>query len=256
MTAPDFELRLAKSDADLIAAQRLRYDVFVRELGGDGPLVDHENGLERDAFDPFYDHLILFDHARAGSPAIGVYRLLRGEKLNTPEGPDHFYSEAEYDLSVLKASGRKLLELGRSCLHPDYRGGAAMMHLWGGLAQYVDAHGIEILFGVASFHGTDVDALKAPLSLLHHRHLAPEAIRVRAQPDVFQPMDLMREDQIDRPAAMRAVPALIKGYLRLGGFVGEGAFVDHVFNTTDVCLIIDMALVNDRSRAIYAGGKA
>lgn len=256
MTAPDFELRLAKSDADLIAAQRLRYDVFVRELGGDGPLVDHENGLERDAFDPFYDHLILFDHARAGSPAIGVYRLLRGEKLNTPEGPDHFYSEAEYDLSILKASGRKLLELGRSCLHPDYRGGAAMMHLWGGLAQYVDAHGIEILFGVASFHGTDVDALKAPLSLLHHRHLAPEAIRVRAQPDVFQPMDLMREDQIDRPAAMRAVPALIKGYLRLGGFVGEGAFVDHVFNTTDVCLIIDMALVNDRSRAIYAGGKA
>lgn len=256
MTAPDFELRLAKSDADLIAAQRLRYDVFVRELGGDGPLVDHENGLERDAFDPFYDHLILFDHARAGAPAIGVYRLLRGEKLNTPEGPDHFYSEAEYDLSILKASGRKLLELGRSCLHPDYRGGAAMMHLWGGLAQYVDAHGIEILFGVASFHGTDVDALKAPLSLLHHRHLAPEAIRVRAQPDVFQPMDLMPEDQIDRPAAMRAVPALIKGYLRLGGFVGEGAFVDHVFNTTDVCLIIDMALVNDRSRAIYAGGKA
>lgn len=256
MTAPEFELRLAKSDADLIAAQRLRYDVFVRELGGDGPLVDHENGLERDAFDPFYDHLILFDHARAGAPAIGVYRLLRGEKLNTPDGPDHFYSEAEYDLSILKASGRKLLELGRSCLHPDYRGGAAMMHLWGGLAQYVDAHGIEILFGVASFHGTDVDALKAPLSLLHHRHLAPEAIRVRAQPDVFQPMDLMREDQIDRPAAMRAVPALIKGYLRLGGFVGEGAFVDHVFNTTDVCLIIDMALVNDRSRAIYAGGKA
>ncbi len=255
MTAPQFELRLAKSDADLIAAQRLRYDVFVRELGGDGPLVDHENGLERDAFDPFYDHLILFDHAREGTPAVGVYRLLRGEKLNTADGPEHFYSEAEYDLSILKASGRKLLELGRSCLHPDYRGGAAMMHLWGGLANYVEEHGIEILFGVASFHGTDVDALKAPLSLLHHRHLAPEAIRVRAQPEVFQPMDLMPENEIDRPAAMRAVPALIKGYLRLGGFVGDGAFVDHVFNTTDVCLIIDMSLVNDRSRAIYAGGK-
>lgn len=255
MTAPKFELRLAQSGADLIAAQRLRYDVFVHELGGDGPLVDHENGLERDTFDPFYDHLILFDHAREGSPAVGVYRLLRGEKLNTPAGPEHFYSEAEYDLSVLKASGRKLLELGRSCLHPDYRGGAAMMHLWGGLANYVEEHGIEILFGVASFHGTDVDALKAPLSLLHHRHLAPEAIRVRAQPNVYQSMDLMPESEIDRPAAMRAVPALIKGYLRLGGFVGEGAFVDHVFNTTDVCLIIDMSLVNDRSRAIYAGGK-
>lgn len=192
---------------------------------------------------------------REGSPAVGVYRLLRGEKLNMPDGPEHFYSEAEYDLSILKASGRKLLELGRSCLHPDYRGGAAMMHLWGGLARYVEEHGVEILFGVASFHGTDIEALSAPLSLLHHRHLAPEDIRVRAQPEVFQPMDLMQEREIDRPAAMRAVPALIKGYLRLGGFVGEGAFVDHVFNTTDVCLIIDMSLVNDRSRAIYAGGK-
>lgn len=256
MIVPEFELRLAQSDADLRAAQRLRYDVFVRELGGDGPLVDHENGLERDAFDPFYDHLILFDHAREGSPAVGVYRLLRGEKLKTPQGPNHFYSEAEYDLSILKASGRKLLELGRSCLHPDYRGGAAMMHLWTGLAAYVDKHQIEILFGVASFHGTDVDALKAPLSLLHHRHLAPVDIRVRAQPNAYQKMDLLPEKAIDRPAAMRAVPALIKGYLRLGGFVGDGAFVDHAFNTTDVCLIIDMTRVNDRSRAIYAGEKA
>ncbi|SMR71900.1 ornithine-acyl[acyl carrier protein] N-acyltransferase [Aliiroseovarius halocynthiae] len=256
MTAPDFELRLAQSDADLIAAQRLRYDVFVRELGGNGSLVDHERGLERDAFDPFYDHLILFDNAREGSPAVGVYRLLRGDKLKTPGGPDHFYSEAEYDLSILKASGRKLLELGRSCLHPDYRGGAAMMHLWTGLAAYVEQHKIEILFGVASFHGTDVEALKASLSVLHHRHLAPASIRVRAQPDAFQPMDLLPESQIDRPAAMRAVPALIKGYLRLGGFVGEGAFVDHAFNTTDICLIIDMAQVNDRARAIYAGGAA
>ena len=256
MTAPDFELRLAQSDADLRAAQRLRYDVFVKELGGDGPLVDHDQGLERDAFDPFYDHLILFDHAREGSPAVGVYRLLCGDKLGREGGPEHFYSEAEYDLSILKASGRKLLELGRSCLHPDYRGGAAMMHLWTGLAAYVDAHQIEILFGVASFHGTDVGALQAPLSLLHHRNLAPDYIRVRAQPDVYQTMDLLPEEQIDRPAAMRAVPALIKGYLRLGGFVGDGAFVDHTFNTTDICLIIDMNLVNEKSRAIYAGGKS
>ncbi|MCK0143697.1 GNAT family N-acyltransferase [Aliiroseovarius sp. F20344] len=255
MAAPDFELRLAQSEADLIAAQKLRYDVFIRELGGDGPLVDHETGLERDSFDPFYDHLILFDHAREGSPAVGVYRLLRGDKIGASDGPDHFYSEAEYDLTVLKASGRKLMELGRSCLHPDYRGGAAMMHLWSGLAEYVDQHGIEILFGVASFHGTDVDALKGPLSLLHHRHLAPEVIRVQAQTDVFQSMDLLPEDAINRPAAMREVPSLIKGYLRLGGFVGEGAYIDHVFNTIDVCLIIDMSLVSEKHKAIYSGAK-
>ncbi len=246
---PKFVLRLARDDADLRAAQKLRYDVFVRELGSDGPLVDHENGLERDRFDPFYDHLVLFDEARKGAPAVGVYRVLRDDQI---DGPGQFYSEAEYDLSVLKASGRKLLELGRSCLHPDYRGGSAMMVLWTGLADYIEQHNIEVLFGVASFHGTDIDALKAPLSLLHHRYLAPEDLRVCAHPDVYQDMNLCAEADIDRPKAMRSVPALIKAYLRLGGYVGQGAYVDHSFNTTDVCLIMDTNKMSAKHKAIYS----
>ncbi|MCK8463598.1 GNAT family N-acyltransferase [Aliiroseovarius sp. S1339] len=254
MPQPDFVLRLAQDEADLIAAQRLRYDVFVDELGGSGDLVDHDARLERDAFDPYFDHLILFDRARPGTPAVGVYRLLRGARLSdTPGALNRFYSEDEYDLSVLKNSGRNLLELGRSCLHPDYRGGSAMVVLWGGLADYVAEHKIEVLFGVASFHGTDIDLLKAPLSLLHHRHLAPEGLRVRAQPAQFQTMNLMAEDQIDRPAAMRAVPSLIKAYLRLGGFVGEGAYIDHDFNTTDVCLIMDTEQMSAKHTAFYTG---
>ena len=124
-----------------------------------------------------------------------------------------------------------------------------MYHLWSGLAAYVAAHDIEILFGVASFHGTDVDALAAPLSLLHHRHLAPPELRVRAQPSAFQRMDLIADDALDR----RQVPSLIKAYLRLGGFVGEGAFIDHAFNTTDVCLILDTALMNQRQARLYQG---
>ncbi|MBT2132157.1 GNAT family N-acetyltransferase [Aliiroseovarius lamellibrachiae] len=245
---PQFVLRLARDADDLRAAQKLRYDVFVRELGSDGPLVDHKEGLERDAFDPFYDHLVLFDKSREDMPAVGVYRLLRSDQIS---GPGQFYSEAEYDVSTLKASGRKLLELGRSCLHPEYRGGAAMMVLWNGLADYVAAHKIEVLFGVASFHGTDIETLKAPLSLLHHRHLAPEDLRVCALPDVYQEMNLLPENQIDRPKAMRAVPALIKAYLRLGGYVGQGAFVDHSFNTTDVCLIMDTNKMSATHKAIY-----
>ena len=245
---PQFVLRLARDADDLRAAQKLRYDVFVRELGSDGPLVDHKEGLERDAFDPFYDHLVLFDKSREDMPAVGVYRLLRSDQIS---GPGQFYSEAEYDVSTLKASGRKLLELGRSCLHPEYRGGAAMMVLWNGLADYVAAHKIEVLFGVASFHGTDIETLKAPLSLLHHRHLAPEDLRVCALPDVYQEMNLLPENQIDRPKAMRAVPALIKAYLRLGGYVGQGAFVDHCFNTTDVCLIMDTNKMSATHKAIY-----
>ena len=130
-----------------------------------------------------------------------------------------------------------------------------MFHLWSGLASYVAAHEIDILFGVASFHGTDADALAGPLSLLHHRHLAPQELRVRARAEAFLAMDILPEDTLDRKAAMRAVPALIKAYLRLGGRVGEGAFIDHAFNTTDVCLILDTAQMNDRQARLYQGSE-
>lgn len=242
---PDFTVRLAQDGADLRAAQRLRYDVFVRELGGTGQMVDHQVGLERDRFDPYGDHLLLCDGARSGD-VVGVYRLLRSDQAARA---GQFYSEDEYDLAPLKASGRRLLELGRSCVHADYRGGAAMVHLWQGLAAYVDAHGIEILFGVASFRGTDVSALAHPLSYLHDRHLAPQDLRVRAR--MFQPMDLLAPERIDRKRAVLETPALIKAYLRLGGGVGEGAFVDHAFCTTDVCLVMDTARMNDRQKALY-----
>ncbi|MFB9150711.1 GNAT family N-acetyltransferase [Roseovarius ramblicola] len=248
--APRFRAELAHDPADIEAAQRLRYEVFVEELGGDGPLVDHAARLERDRFDPVFDHLILRDLSRAGA-VVGVYRLLREEGAARA---GQFYSEDEYDLAPLRASGRRLLELGRSCVARPYRGGEALYQLWQGLARYVERHGIEVLFGVASFHGTDVGALAQPLSLLHHRHLAPPALRVRAREGHFQPMDLVAETDVDRFAAMRAVPALIKAYLRLGGCVGEGAYVDHAFNTTDVCLVMDTALLSARQRALYTRG--
>ncbi|WP_281994620.1 GNAT family N-acetyltransferase [Ruegeria faecimaris] len=245
---PSFTVKLAENDTELRAAQRLRYDVFIRELGGGGEMVDHNAGLERDRFDPYFDHMLAIDDQ--SGKVVGVYRLLPGDRASEI---GQFYSEDEYDLSILKQGGRKLLELGRSCLHPDYRGGTAMYHLWNGLAAYVAEREIEVLFGVASFHGTDPQALAQPLSMLHHNHLAPPDLRVRAQPEVFQPMDMLDSDKLDRRAAMVQVPALIKAYLRLGGFVGEGAFIDHMFNTTDVCLILDTARMNERQRRIYGG---
>ena len=245
---PDFRVKLADTPDELRAAQRLRYEVFVRELGGGGDLVDHDAGLECDRFDPYFDHMILTEQGR--DAVIGVYRLLRSDRADAAGG---FYSEREYDLTPLKASGRRLLELGRSCVHPDYRGGMAMHSLWQGLAAYVARHRIEVLFGVASFHGTDVGAIAAPLSLLHHRHLAPSELRVRARE--FQPMDLLLPDGIDKAAAMLQVPSLIKAYLRLGGYVGEGAYVDHAFNTTDVCLIMDTAKLNARQARMYKGDR-
>lgn len=250
------DVRLAETEADLRASERLRYKVFVEELGGDGALVDHAGRFERDRFDPYFDHLVLVDRRRdAGAldHVVGVYRLMPGERAADAGG---FYSEGEYDLSPLLATGRKLLELGRSCVHPDYRGGIALMRLWQGLGAYVLRHGAEILFGVASFHGTDIERLAQPLSHLHHAYLAPPELRVRARNDVFQTMDLVPEDQIDRVAAMRAVPPLIKSYLRLGGFVGHGAFIDRAFNTTDICLILDTKRLSPQDRARFGGGAA
>lgn len=246
-----FTLRLARDSRDLAAAQRLRYRVFVEELGADGPLIDHDARLERDAFDDVFDHLLLIDdrrNAAALDDVVGVYRLLPGSKLSPGE---RFYSESEFDLTALRASGRELLELGRSCVHQDYRGGSAMLLLWNSLAEYVLARGIEVMFGAASFHGTDVAALAQPLAYLHHNHLAPEALRVRAIGPNAQGMDLVPVVGLDRRAAMLGTPALIKAYLRLGGFVGDGAYVDHDFNTTDVCLVMDTAQMSARHRKFY-----
>lgn len=249
------ELRLARDARDLAAAQRLRYRVFVQELGGDGPLVDHAAQLERDAFDPLFDHLVLVDRRRdpAGlDHVVGVYRLLPSDRVG-PSG--RFYSEGEYDLTPLRASGRRLLELGRSCVDAGHRGGSAMYLLWNGLADYVLDRGIEVLFGTASFHGTDVAALAQPLAWLHHHHLAPPPLRVTARGPERAAMDLLAPAALDRKAAMLATPALIKAYLRLGGFVGDGAWVDRDFNTTDVCLVMDTARMSEKHRDFYVRRK-
>ncbi len=247
-------LRLASSDEDLRAAERLRYRVFVEELGGDGPLVDHQGRFERDRFDPYFDHLVLVDMRRdtdALDHVVGVYRLMTDGRARAC---GQFYSADEYDLSPLIGSGRKLLELGRSCVHPDYRRGLALHLLWRGLADYVENNDIEVLFGVASFHGTEISALAEPLSHLYQTHLAPPELRVRAQEAAYQQMNLVPQEQIDRVSAMKAVPALIKSYLRLGGYVGDGAFVDHAFNTTDICLILDTTRLTEAMRQRLARG--
>lgn len=240
-TAPKYQVSLARSEADIRAAQRLRYEVFVDELGGNGDEIDHVAQIEADAFDAHADHLLLRDLRGDPDDVIGVYRLMTEAHA---KAAGRFYSANEFDLTPLLSSGLTLLELGRSCLRPAHRGGPALMALWQGLAGYVADRGIDILFGTASFHGTDLTALQQPISHLHAAYLAPEPLRVtstmRPQPDLLPP------EQIDRKAAMRDTPALIKSYLKLGGAIGQGVYVDAAFNTTDVCLILD-------TKQIYAG---
>ena len=247
----NFVLRLARSERDLRAAQRLRYKVFVEELGAAGNGVDTEHRLETDRFDSWFDHLLLIDRRRDEENlehVVGVYRLLRDEVASQCGG---YYSDSEFDLSVLKNSGKRLLELGRSCVHRDYRESAAIYLLWNGLADYVLSHRIEIMFGVASFHGLDLSQFRHSMAYLHHRHLAPEDRRVRVPEAHYQSLNLMPLEEVDRRVALAAIPALIHGYMRMGAFVGDGAYIDREFNTIDVCVIVDIERMSARHRGFY-----
>ena len=248
-----FTVRLAETEDDVAAAQRLRYRVFVEEMGADASPEERAARREWDEFDPYFDHLILIDNEAASDDpldrVVGVYRLMTGAMAKKGIG---FYGATEYDLTKLVEYPRETLELGRSCVGGGHRGGAGMHLLWTGLGQYVAERGVEIMFGVASFHGADIAPLAQPLSWLHHNHLAPEDLRVRTLPEHFQSMDLLPPDQISKVEAMRLIPALIKAYLRLGGFVGEGAYIDRDFNTVDVCLLMDTSRMVERYRAFYS----
>ncbi|MCC7319792.1 MAG: GNAT family N-acetyltransferase [Rubellimicrobium sp.] len=244
---PRFDLRLARDTDDLRAAQALRYRIFATELGARGASVDHAAALERDRFDPHCDHLLLLE--RDSGRLAGVTRIMDATGAARAGG---FYCAEEFDLGPLLASGRKLLETGRTCLDPDFRGTTAMFLLWQGLARIVEDRGIGILFGAASFPGTDPGALAGPLAWLFAHHLAPPALRVRARG--AQPGRWATPAPTDRRAAMLATPALIKAYLRLGGMVGEGAWIDRDFGTTDVCMILDATRMEAARHTIAACG--
>ena len=240
---PCFEVRFARSADDLEAVQRLRYDVFVTELGAESPMIDHNERRETDKFDAVADHLMLLDlNLDNAQQVVGVYRIMNAAQAIESKG---FSCESEYNLDGLKTTDRTLLELSRSCLHPDYRGGIAMYQMWRRLGQHIAATQTDILFGVASFLGADPLVHADALNMLAANHLSVFNVQSRA------PVALPQR-QFDKKQALRATPALIKAYLRLGGAVGQGAFVDHAFNTTDVCMILDVAKMNAKQRAIYS----
>ena len=245
-----FTIRLAESEQDVEAAQRLRYRVFVEEMGASASDKEHAAKREFDRFDPYFDHLLLIDNnIKDDEPVVGVYRMMTG---TIARGGIGFYGADEYDLTKLLEFPRETLELGRSCVASSYRGGAGMHLMWSGLGQFLDEYKIGVLFGVASFHGDDIQPLSQALSYLHHKHLAPPELRVRAIEGHYSPMNLLPADQVDRAEAMRQIPALIKAYLRVGGFVGDGAYIDHNFNTVDVCLLMDTQKMVDRYRVFYS----
>jgi putative hemolysin len=159
-----------------------------------------------------------------------------------------FYTQGEYDLAPLIAakSGYRFMELGRSCVLRPYRNKRSVELLWHGLWTYVREHAVDVMVGCASFEGIDPTAHATALSFLHHHALAPPEWRVRAHESLHVPMNLIPKEQVDMKAALKALPPLIKGYLRLGAFVGDGAVVDRQFGTTDVLIILPVEKIDPR----------
>jgi len=241
-------VRLARGPDEIRAAQKLRYDIFYREYGAK-PIGEMEaEGRDFDQFDDVADHLIVLDTSGGAEKIVGTYRILRGKAVAKT---GRFYSESEYDISDLKNSELNLVEVGRSCVAADYRTRAVLQLLWQGIAEYVSWHDVNVLFGCASFHGTDLKEHANELAFLHHYSHAPEGFCPRALPDLYHSMDLMPKDRVDAKKALVNLPPLIKGYLRLGGFVGDGAIIDPQFNTIDVSIVVKIGLVSDRYRKHY-----
>ncbi|WP_223291550.1 GNAT family N-acetyltransferase [Defluviicoccus vanus] len=236
-TVKNFQVRLAASDADLDASQALRYRVFYEEMAAIPSPEVQARRRDFDHFDPVCDHLLVLDMNGGGQGSVvGTYRLLRRSVALQHSG---FYTEQEYDLDGVLTHPGEIVEVGRSCVDAAYRSRGVMQLLWRGLADYVRVHEIQVMFGCASFSGTDPTQVGAQLSYLYHHHLAPEAIRPRALPELYVSMNLLSASEVDGQAVLNDLPPLIKGYLRVGGYVGDGAVVDHQFNTTDVCVIVN-----------------
>jgi putative hemolysin len=244
LRAGNLGVRIAITPNEVDAAQALRYRIFYSELGARADARTAMERRDRDAYDEVADHLLVVDHSIGPGPegVVGTYRLIRREAAARI---GQFYSADEYDIGIIEQFPGGLMELGRSCVDDQYRNRAVMQLLWGGIAAYVFHYKIDLMFGCASLPGTDTDALAAELSYLYYYHLAPPALRPRALPHRYIEMRRLDREEIDPRRALSSLPPLIKGYLRLGGFVGDGAVIDAQFNTTDVAVVVKTDMVTE-----------
>jgi putative hemolysin len=235
---PSLAVSLARGQSDILDAQRLRYRVFAGEMGANLP--SRTPGVDHDIYDPYCDHLVVRD-TQSGE-IVGTYRILAPENARQIG----YYSENEFDLTRLQHLRSRLVEIGRSCVHPDYRSGATITLLWSGLAQYMTERGHDYLMGCASISMADGGHAAASLyNRLAADHLGPQEYRVF--PRCPLPLAALQQD---RPAE---TPPLIKGYLRAGAWIcGEPAW-DPDFNTADLPILMPMAKVSDRYAKHYLG---
>lgn len=242
------EVRLARDEAEIAASQEIRFRVFYEELGAKRQLVHALEQRDADRFDEHCDHLLVFDTSLPGPDTqriVGTYRLLRQERAAETGG---FYSNDEFDLDSLVARhpGLRFLELGRSCVLPDYRSKRTIEVLWQGIWAYINHYEIGVMTGCASFHGTVPAQHAEALSYLAHHCRADPLWDVRAVEERYCAMDLMPIEAVSMRSAFAAMPPLIKGYLRVGAKIGDGCVIDHDFGTTDVFIILPVTAIGSR----------
>lgn len=249
------ETRLARNEREIDAAQQVRFRVFVEEMGARLPLDAMRRGRDIDAFDAVCDHLLVLDNAIEGDPEdqiVGTYRLLRQETALANKG---FYSASEFEIESLIARhpDKRFMELGRSCVLPEYRTKRTLELLWQGNWAYAVRHRMDAMIGCASFPGIQPEAHALALSFLHHSCGSKAEWRTEALPELYREMDMMPLEAINPRRALNAMPPLIKGYMRLGAMFGAGAVVDHAFNTTDVLVILPVSSIAGRYINYYGG---
>lgn len=253
-TRNDLCVRLARSDREVATAQELRFSVFYEELKASPDPAALRSRRDADRFDAFCDHLIVVRRT-AGNEAgkfdvddgemVGTYRLLRQSVAEQNGG---FYTQSEFDIAPLLAAkpALKFLELGRSCVLKQYRTKPVVELLWQGIWNYVRYHGLDVMLGCASLEGIDHRIHAPTLNFLARNCAAPPEWRVRSGPERYVEMKSDAGNSMDAKAALKALPPLIKGYLRLGCYIGEGAVIDRQFNTIDVLIILPVSNINPR----------
>lgn len=232
-TAPvRYTVTLARDEADVRAAQRLRHEVFAGEMGA--LLSTPQPGYDIDAFDAYCDHLLV--HDTVTGQVVGTYRLLPPERAAVA---GRLYSDGEFDLAPLDAIRPGLVEVGRSCVHPDHRDGVVIGLIWAGIARYMIDRGHEWLAGCCSIPLGDGGVLaSATWERVRARHLAPEEFRVR-------PL-LPWTPNEPAPSARTGLPALLRGYLRLGAWVCAEPAYDPDFGVADLYVLLSMRRVDPR----------
>jgi putative hemolysin len=252
----NLEVRLARSRGDLRRAQKLRYEVFYEEMDAIPNASAMLTRRDEDVYDELCDHLLVVDYGdmvatgknpwRKKPRVVGTYRVLR---QNMAEAHGGFYSQGEYDIAPLIAAKRRdynFMELGRSCVLKPYRNRRTVELLWHGIWTYVREHGVDVMIGCASFPGIDPKRHAMALSYLYQNSLAPKEWRVRAHDRLYVNMNMLPAKDVDAKAALKGMPPLIKGYLRLGAYIGDGAVIDRQFGTTDVLIILPVEAIDAR----------